>query len=86
MSKVMQKGQVVIPAKLRKRYSLTPGSTVVFEPTKRGLVVKSATDIVEELMGKYRGLGKGRATDDLIKLRREEVKHDEKEFKSYFRR
>lgn len=81
MPRVMQKGQVVIPVRLRRRYSLAPGTTVAFEPTRKGVLVKPATDIVRELTGKYRGFG---STAELIADRREEVRREERKFKKFF--
>lgn len=41
-SVVSSKGQIVIPAKLRKRYGLVEGSVVVFQEEDNRLVLSSA--------------------------------------------
>lgn len=83
MPKVMEKGQVVIPIKLRRRYGLSPGSQVIVEPVKSGVLVKPAEDIIKELVGKYRGFG---STKDLLELRKEELRHEEEEYQQIFKR
>jgi len=50
------KGQVVIPQRLRERQGLSPGTYVVFEERRDGVLVK-AEPVVHELRGRYRGSG-----------------------------
>jgi AbrB family looped-hinge helix DNA binding protein len=51
------KGQVVIPAKLRKQFGLKEGRKIVFSVEKNKLVISSADwAAVEALYGKYAGL------------------------------
>lgn len=55
-ARVSAKGWVVIPAALRRRYRLQPGTVVEFqEEGKRILIIPRETDIVEELYGKLAG-------------------------------
>ena len=39
--KIFQKGQVVIPAKLRKKYHLEPGDRVEIHPTPDGILLRA---------------------------------------------
>jgi AbrB family looped-hinge helix DNA binding protein len=52
------KGQLVIPAKLRKELGLKPGVRVVIKKQGKGLLIESgAYEAVLALRGKYAGLG-----------------------------
>jgi len=46
-SKVTKKGQVTIPSTMRKKYRIAEGTTVAFEETSEGLVIKSLPDIID---------------------------------------
>ena len=51
------KGQVVIPAKLRKELGLKAGGRIVFSKQNGNLVIAKADwDAIEALCGKYAGL------------------------------
>lgn len=41
-TRIGQRGTVVIPAELRKRYQLTEGSTVIAEPRDEGILLRPA--------------------------------------------
>jgi len=50
--KVLAKGQVVIPASMRKKYSIQPGSKIqIFEYGNLIYLVPPAEDPVEQAMG-----------------------------------
>ncbi len=50
--KVLAKGQVVIPASLRKKYGIHPGSVIrIFEYGNLIYLVPSSSDPVKEAMG-----------------------------------
>lgn len=52
-SKISNKGRVVIPAALRRRYQLNPGTIVEFrEEADRIVMVPKGADPVETLFGK----------------------------------
>lgn len=52
-ARVSAKGWVVIPADLRRRYRLQPGTVVEFqEEGERILIIPRETNVVEELYGK----------------------------------
>ncbi len=76
-SKVSTKGWVVIPAALRKRYRLKPGTVVEFrEEGEKILIVPRNTDPVEGLFGKLAGsvsLTKALVEDRAAELKREEA-------------
>jgi AbrB family looped-hinge helix DNA binding protein len=55
-AKVSTKGWVVIPAALRRRYRLQPGTMVEFrEESEKLFIVPSGLDPIEELYGKLAG-------------------------------
>jgi AbrB family looped-hinge helix DNA binding protein len=55
-SKVSAKGWVVIPAALRRRYRLQPGTLIEFrEEGDKLVIISSKGDPVEELFGKLAG-------------------------------
>ena len=76
-SKVSTKGWVVIPAALRKRYRLKPGTVVEFrEEGEKILIVPRDSDPVEKLFGKLAGrvsLTKALLEDRAAELKREEA-------------
>ena len=50
--KVLSKGQIVIPAGIRKKYEITPGSTIqVFEYKNMIYMVPPAKDALKTAMG-----------------------------------
>ncbi len=50
-SQVTSKGQVTIPAKLRKKYNLEKGKKVVFVATDEGILIKPAFTELRKLRG-----------------------------------
>jgi AbrB family looped-hinge helix DNA binding protein len=50
--KVLSKGQIVIPAVIRKKYEITPGTTIqVFEYDNLIYLVPPAKDVLKAAMG-----------------------------------
>ena len=47
--KITTKGQVTIPKQLREKYGLLPNTSVVFESTKSGVIIRSAWDLEKQL-------------------------------------
>ncbi len=76
-AKVSTKGWVVIPAALRKRHGLKPGSLVEFrELGGRIVIIPRVTDVIEALYGKLAGetsLTKALLEDRAKELEREEA-------------
>ena len=76
-AKVSTKGWVVIPAALRKRHGLKPGSLVEFrELDGRIVIIPRVTDVIEALYGKLAGetsLTKALLEDRAKELEREEA-------------
>jgi len=60
ISTVSAKGQITLPAKLRKKFGLRPNDRVVVESTGEGILIRSAGDFFE-LEG---FLGKGLPRDE----------------------
>jgi AbrB family looped-hinge helix DNA binding protein len=58
--KVGQRGQVVIPKKLRKRHNIESGIILEIEETKEGIILRPYNPIAE-----MKGLGKGVFGDPL---------------------
>jgi len=75
-AKVSAKGWVVIPAALRKRFGIKPGTSVVFqEAGERIVLIPGTKDPVDEFYGKL--AGKISLTDALLKERTKEMDHEE---------
>ena len=75
-AKVSAKGWVVIPAVLRDRFGIKPGTSVEFQETGGRIVLIPRTkDPVEELYGKL--AGKISLTDALLEERTKELKREE---------
>jgi AbrB family looped-hinge helix DNA binding protein len=76
-AKVSTKGWVVIPAALRRRYRLQPGTVVEFrEEGEKLFIVPSSLDPVEALFGKLAGpvsLTEALIHDRAVELKREEA-------------
>ncbi len=55
---VTSKGQLVIPAELRRKHGIKSGTRVCFEDTRRGIFVRPvADDAISRLRGIAKGLG-----------------------------
>jgi AbrB family looped-hinge helix DNA binding protein len=77
--KVSAKGWVVIPAALRRRYRLKPGTVVEFrEEDNKISIVLEESDPVEALFGKL--AGKDSLTAALLEDRQVELKREEATF------
>lgn len=64
---ISARGQMVIPASIRKRYGLKQKSAVELLDLGKEVVI---VPIPEKSLSKYRGILKGVSTSDLIKERR----------------
>lgn len=77
-TKVSQKGWIVIPAELRRRYGLEPGTEVRFAPRERGVEVKPVMkNAVRETAGKYR-VGKPSLLESLLQERQKEKEREDR--------
>jgi AbrB family looped-hinge helix DNA binding protein len=75
-ARVSAKGWIVIPAALRRRFGLTPGTLVeLWEEGDRIVIVPQMTDPVEELYGKL--AGRPSLTEALLADREEELAREE---------
>jgi len=59
---VSDKGQITIPARLRKRLGIKPGARVEIEDREDGLLIKPIKSI-SELSGAFHEYAKGKPTD-----------------------
>lgn len=50
-SQVTSKGQITIPAKLRRKFNLVRGKKVVFVATEEGILIKPALSELRKLRG-----------------------------------
>lgn len=72
---ISSKGQIVIPAGLRKKHSLETGSTVLFREERGRIVIESADfDSLYALEGSLRGLP---LEADLEEMRRNERRRED---------
>ncbi len=79
-AKVSQKGWIVIPAELRHRYGIEPGTEVKLAPRERGVeVIPSMKDAVHETAGKYQ-VGKPSLLESLLEERRRERAREDESF------
>ena len=73
---VTSKGQIVIPARLRRRYGIKTGTKVCFVEKDEAIVLQPVTK--EYIRGIYGMLkGKGVSTDDLLEDRAKDLKREE---------
>jgi AbrB family looped-hinge helix DNA binding protein len=73
-SKLTKKGQVTIPSHLRKRYGMQEGSTITFEESKHGIIVKPLPDIADSAGKLSRYAKPDDVLDDLIRTRKKEFR------------
>ena len=75
-AKVSSKGWVVIPAALRKRLKIKPGTIVEFQEAKGKIaIIPQTKNPVEELFGKW--AGEKSLTQALLESRAEELRREE---------
>lgn len=83
---VSSKGSVVIPAKLRKYFGIKPKSKVMFvpKPDKNSLeLIKVEKDPIKFLSGYLKGKTRYFSTKSLLKERRKELVHEERQYASH---
>ncbi len=82
-AKVSPKGQIVIPAPIRKKYGIKPGSIMEITEGDDRIILKLAPkDPVEEAMGMLKG--NISLTKELLQLRQEERKAEEQKVTQLF--
>ena len=82
-AKVSPKGQIVIPAPIRKKYGIKPGSIMeITEGDDRIILKPVPQDPVEEAMGMLKG--DISLTRELLQARQEERKVDERKVAQLF--
>jgi AbrB family looped-hinge helix DNA binding protein len=75
-ARVSAKGWVVIPAVLRKRFGIKPGTSIEFqEAGERIVLIPGTKDPVDEFYGKL--AGKISLTDALLEERTKEVRREQ---------
>jgi AbrB family looped-hinge helix DNA binding protein len=75
-SKVSSKGWVVIPALLRKRFGIEPGTSIEFQEIgERIVLIPESKDPVDALYGKL--AGKRSLTKALLEERTKEMRREE---------
>ncbi len=80
-AKVSTKGWIVIPAVLRRRYGIKPGTFVEFqEAGDRIVIIPRISDPIEELYGKL--AGKTSLTEVLLENRAKELEREEAKLRS----
>jgi AbrB family looped-hinge helix DNA binding protein len=79
---VSQKGWVVIPADLRKKYDLKSGSKVTFAEVEGGIqIIPIPDDPIAALTGMFKDAPE--LLQDLLDERRKETERDEKSFQQW---
>ena len=75
--KVSSKGQVVIPAELRRKIGLEPGQEVAVHLDGENIVVRPVPDdLLESLTGRFAGRGSG--TAGLVRDHQEEIEREQR--------
>ena len=78
---ISSKGQIVIPAKLRKRYGLKAGTTVVFQEEKGRIVLEpNPFDAILALGGSLKG---NDLTGELERMRTGERRREKKRLREF---
>lgn len=74
---ISEKGQIIIPSVLRKRYGLQKGDKLAVEETDGAILLRPlAAHPLLDLRGKYKGSGRGKLTDALLQERKLEREKD----------
>ena len=75
-----QKGQLLIPKRLRTKYGINAGVKIIFEETETGVIIKPMN---EGYFDAYAGIlkGSGSLKADIKQARDEEKKAEEHKFK-----
>jgi AbrB family looped-hinge helix DNA binding protein len=73
IARVTTKGQLVIPYRLRSKYSIGTGTKVVFDEENGKITIQPVTEaFVNSVCGMLKSK-EGSATDELLKDRKEEL-------------
>lgn len=64
-STLTSKGQATIPVSIRKKLDIKPGERLLFEENERGFILKTHSQLVNELAGSLKPKVKVRYTDKL---------------------
>jgi antitoxin PrlF len=72
-SRMTSKGQVTVPAELRRELGLKPGDRVEFVRENGSIQVRKAESIVERLVGAVHGRGTPLDADDIHRIVEEGV-------------
>jgi len=78
---VSVRGQIVIPAKIRKKFNIKPKTKIDFIETGGGLYL---IPVPKDPFRASRGILKGVSSEDVIRMRREERKLEEKKYKQLY--
>lgn len=82
---VTTKGQLVVPARLRRRYGIKPGTRVRFIAMDRAILFQPVTsEYIRGLMGSLKG-GPS-ITKELLEERRREKEREEADIKKWCKR
>ena len=74
MAQVTTKGQLVIPSRLRRKYSIGEGTRVVFEEENGKITMQPVTeDYIKSVCGMLKAGNGASATSELLKEHREEL-------------
>ena len=86
--RVNSRGQVTLPAKIRRRLGLEPGSRLEVEPTKAGLLLKLKKENyhrdIEELRDLFANLNISSKDYDIIRKWRDEDEKDLEELEKIY--
>ena len=78
------KGQIVIPAEMRKRRGWKPGCSITIDETEEGLVLREVEELIRATRGMFRHLGGKSLSQELLEERRREVEMEEAQYPHLF--
>lgn len=74
-SRMSRKGQIVIPARLRKKYGLTEGAKLIFIEQDQQIIIKPRTKWTD-ICGSVKGLDMETARKQLEEMRKDDEERD----------
>ena len=85
LMRMSAKGQVVIPAELRKRLGIKPGTYCYLHVRNGQIILRPRPDnLVEALRGSFRKFGTESLTADLLKERALDKEREERKYQRFF--
>jgi len=83
--RVSKKGQIVLPAAMRKRLGIKPGTWCYLEVRGKTLyIIPRPDNVIESLRGSCRQFGDGSLTEELLRERALDNEREERKYQRMF--